>query len=86
MNLESIPDIYLTASFEQRLALLKGIVDNNISNDLSLLVGSSEKLHEQLLELFRSIGCIATSLIKNSEFGVQRYITCIRPDPIFTRL
>lgn len=74
LNLESIPDIYLTASFEQRLALLKGIVDNNINNDLSLLVGSSEKLHEQLLELFRSIGCIATSLIKNSEFGVQRYI------------
>lgn len=74
LNLESIPDIYLTASFEQRLALLKGIVDNNINNDLSLLVGSSEKLHEQLLELFRSIGCITTSLIKNSEFGVQRYI------------
>lgn len=74
LNLESIPDIYLTASFEQRLTLLKSIVDSNISDDLSLLVGSSEKLHEQLLELFRSIGCITTSLIKNSEFGVQRYI------------
>lgn len=74
LNLESIPDIYLTASFEQRLTLLKGIVDSNISDDLSLLVSSSEKLYEQLLELFRSIGCITTSLIKNNEFGVQRYI------------
>ena len=74
LNLESIPDIYLTASFEQRLTLLKGIVDSNISDDLSLLVSSSEKLHEQLLELFRSIGCITTSLIKSNEFGVQRYI------------
>lgn len=74
LNLESIPDIYLMASFEQRLTLLKGIVDSNISDDLSLLVSSSEKLHEQLLELFRSIGCITTSLIKSNEFGVQRYI------------
>lgn len=74
LDLESIPDIYLTASFEQRLALLKGIVDNDVNSDLSLLVSGSEKLHEQLLELFHSVGCIATSLVKNSEFGAQRYI------------
>ena len=68
-----IPEAYLNASFDQRLALMQGLMDTDGSVNSSDSAGiefttTSEKMAEQFVELARSLGAIAKTQVRRTRF------------------
>ena len=68
-----IPDVYLNASFEQRLALLQGMMDTDGSVNTRDGCGleyttTSEKMGKQFLELARSLGAMAAMTTRRTSY------------------
>lgn len=66
-----IPDVYLNASFEQRLALVQGLMDTdgsvNTRDGCGLEISTaSKKMGLQILELVRSLGAIASLTVRDT--------------------
>lgn len=59
---EHIPDIYMNASFNQRLTLVQGLMDSYGDIDGCIIYHSFNKsFHDQIKELLYSIGCKVTT-------------------------
>lgn len=68
-----IPKEYFTSSVEQRISLLQGLLDSDgYCNKSFEFVSKGKGLSEDVLELARSLGCIAT--IKPHQHGWRVYI------------
>lgn len=84
-----IPEIYMNCSLEQRLELIRGLMDSDgfVDKGGNLQYSTtSERLAEQVVELIRSVGGIAKVSIKQPSYtykGVKKpgkpaYTICIR--------
>lgn len=75
-NVKHIPDIYLQGSFEQRLALLRGLMDTDgcITKDgQSIFCNSEESLINDVVKLIHSFGLRATVKWTNIDAGANKY-------------
>ena len=82
-----IPKEYLNASIEQRMELLKGLIDSDgdvSSKNRFSFSTTSEKLKEDFLELCRSLGYVATANLdnRNKYISGKCYKICIQTNDI----
>lgn len=72
-----IPEIYMNASFNQRLSLLQGLMDTDGSVNRTLGGGgsatieyttTSSKMADQIVELIRSVGCYVTCTPRHTTY------------------
>lgn len=86
-----IPEIYKLGSHNQRLDIVKGLMDTDgcSSNNMVEFYTSSEKLSTDFLDVARSLGLHCKHSIKPSFIGKKQYLDCNRiriytNQPIFT--
>jgi RecA/RadA recombinase len=81
-DVKFIPEVYKFASKEQRLELMRGLIDTdgyvNSKKSEVLYYSTSERLVDDVIELARSLGCLARKRFKKSSYvtvkGVRK--TC----------
>jgi RecA/RadA recombinase len=71
-HMKFIPEVYKFGSKEQRLELMRGLIDTdgyvNSKKSEVLYYSTSEKLVDDVIELARSLGCLARKRFKKSSY------------------
>jgi intein/homing endonuclease len=71
-HMKFIPEVYKFGSKEQRLELMRGLIDTdgyvNFKKSEVLYYSTSEKLVDDVVELARSLGCLARKRFKKSSY------------------
>jgi hypothetical protein len=75
-----IPDLYKFASYNQKLELIKGLMDTDGWSDCRTIeyYTVSEKLCNDFMDVIRSLGISCSKKIKPSYIGKRRYADCYK--------
>jgi len=75
-----IPEIYKNSSIEQRLELIRGLMDTDgtVSKKVAEYYTVSEQLKDDIMEVLRSLGIYTNFVMKKVYIGKKRYADCYR--------
>jgi len=75
-----IPEIYRTSSIEDRLWLIRGLMDTDgtVSKKSAEYYTVSEQLKDDIMEVLRSLGIYTNFVMKKAYIGKKRYADCYR--------